>query len=359
MADRPVSFLLRHMSSRFPGCARLIVFALAGAAACVPGLVAVEPAPAPKAAPSKPVVIRLEDLQAKPLYQFTEAEVAVYLRGIARREPDLRRRIVHLARKNLGQPYELYLLGEMPFEAHDPQPIYCLAKSDCLVFAEHVYAMALSSDWSGFMRLLQRIRYIDGRIGVSTRNHYTESDWNPSNRWLVRDITAELAGDKAARFESKIDRARFLKARYGLEEVHPVVEHRDLFLPYEEIARALPHLGDGDFVNLVRGVVKPGAPVNETFGGNAWVGHVGLVGHGPDGEATLIHSVEPAVREETFAALIARETKDRESKDAAGKPRLLGFKFLRLEADPIANLRRMDGPDAPRVTLPGGLPAGL
>ena len=33
---------------------------------------------------------------------------------------------------------------------------------------------------------------------------------------------------------------------------------------------------------------------------------------------------------------------------------LLGFKFLRLEADPMANLRKIDGDDAPRVTLPRG-----
>ena len=33
---------------------------------------------------------------------------------------------------------------------------------------------------------------------------------------------------------------------------------------------------------------------------------------------------------------------------------LVGFKFLRLEADPLVNLRKIDGDDAPRVTLPRG-----
>jgi hypothetical protein len=141
----------------------------------------------------------VEQLAAVPLYQFTEPEVGAYLAHLHAAEPDLRKRIVHLARKNLGQPYELYLLGEAPFETHDPQPLYCLTKSDCLVFTEHTLAMALSRDWTGFMRLLQRVRYRDGQIGVVTRNHFTESDWNPSNRWLARDITAELA----SRFLSK------------------------------------------------------------------------------------------------------------------------------------------------------------
>jgi hypothetical protein len=122
-------------------------------------------APAPVSA-SDP----LAPLLAKPLYQFTEAETGRYLAYLQVSEPDLRRRVVHLARKNIGQPYEIYLLGEMPFETYDPQPIYCLGKSDCLVFTEHIYAMALTRDWTGFIRLLQRIRYRDGHLGVASRN---------------------------------------------------------------------------------------------------------------------------------------------------------------------------------------------
>ena len=137
----------------------------------------------------------------------THAEVGAYLGPLQAQVPDLRQRIMHLARMNLGQPYELYLLGEAPFETHDPQPLYCLGKSDCLVFTEHIYAMALSHDWSSFLRLLQRIRYRDGRIGVATRNHYTEADWNPSNRWLVREITGELAAGTAVKFREQIGRA--------------------------------------------------------------------------------------------------------------------------------------------------------
>jgi hypothetical protein len=61
----------------------------------------------------------------------------------------------------------------------------------------------------------------------------------------------------------------------------------------------------------------------------------------------MIHSTEPRVREEPIDEYIARSTKDLAEKDAAGKPRLVGFKFLRL-------LREIDGDDAPRVTLPNG-----
>lgn len=298
-------------------------------------------------------------LEAKPLYNFSEAEVDAYLKHLQASVPDLRERVVHLARKNLNQPYELYLLGEMPFETYDPQPIYCLGKSDCVVFSEHTYAMALASDWPAFMQLLQRIRYRDGQIGVATRNHYTEADWNRSNRWLVDDVTAELAGDTAVAFEEKIDRAKFLKNRYGLSVDIPVEQHRDIYLPYSEIDRAVPHLRDGDFVNIVRATAKPDAPPSEIFGGSAFVGHVGLIAHGPDGTLHLIHSTPPRVREEPLAQYIARSTADLTHKIGdgiagpdAGKPRLVGFKFLRLADNPLAKLRQLDGDAAPVVKLP-------
>jgi hypothetical protein len=300
---------------------------------------------------------------AKPLYQLTEPEVGAYLAHLHAAEPDLRQRVVDLARQNLGQPYELYLLGEAPFETYDPQPLYSIAKSDCLVFVEHTLAMALTSDWPSFMRLLQRIRYRDGLIGVATRNHFTEADWNPSNRWLACDVTAELAGPRAVKFDEKIDRAAFLKSRYKRTVAVPVEQHHDLYFPYADVGRVpspgeppalAAQLRDGDIIEVVRGIVKKSAPINDTFGGNAWIGHVGLVAHGADGVLHIIHSSEPKVREETLADFIARETAHNAERDAAGKPRLLGFKFLRLEPDPLANLKQLDGPDAPRVTLPGG-----
>jgi hypothetical protein len=291
----------------------------------------------------------------KPLYKCTEAEVDQYLKFLSATEPDLRKRIVHLARKNVGQPYELYLLGEMPFEPYDPQPIYCLGKSDCLVFSEHTYAMALSRDWPAFMRMLQRIRYRDGQLGVVTRNHYTEADWNISNRWLVDDITKQLAGDTAVKFHEAIDRSKFFKNRYKLDVKVPVEQHDDIYLQYQEIARAKSELRDGDFVNIVRATSKKdSSPQNEIFGGTAFVGHVGLIAHGEDGQVHLIHSTEPKVREETIDSYISRSTKDLKEKDAAGKPRLVGFKFLRLQDEPLKKLKAIDGPDAPRVTLPGG-----
>jgi hypothetical protein len=135
----------------------------------------------------------------------------------------------------------------------------------------------------------------------------------------------------------------------------PIEEHDDTYLPYAEIGRAKSELQDGDFVNIVRATSKPhSSEQNEVYGGTAFVGHVGLIAHGKDGEVHLIHSSEPKVREETLDSYISRSTKDLKKKDKSGKPRLVGFKFLRLQDDPLIKLKAIDGPDAPRVTLPSG-----
>lgn len=294
----------------------------------------------------------------KPLFEFSESEVAAYLKYLTMAEPNLRQRIVHIARKNLKQPYELYLLGEMPFEPYDPQPLYCLTKSDCVVFAEHTYAMAFSHNWPSFMKMLQRIRYRDGQIGVTTRNHYTEADWNISNRWLVKDITEQIACGHGVKFSQKIDRASFFKNRYKLTVDVPVEVHDDIYLPYDQIDRAKPFLRDGDFVNIVRASVTKNAKGEEVTSGG-FVGHVGMVVHDENGEVHMIHSTVPEVREETFEQYIARSLeasnkKDSDDKDATAKPRLVGFKFLSLRDTPLTCLRKLDGPGAPRVTLPSG-----
>jgi hypothetical protein len=313
----------------------------------------------------------------QPLYQLNETQIDAYLRQLHKDQPDLRQRVVTLARRNIGQPYKIYLLGEAPFETIDPEPVYCLHHSDCVVFAEHTLAMALSSDWRTFLAMLQRIRYKSGQIGVFTRNHYTEADWNPNNAWLVKDITQELAvrvaggirndarlsnlgGRSGANaltgpaaipasplvtFSEQIDRARFFKNRYKLDAAIPVQQWDDCYIPFEHIVWVKSELRDGDVVNFVTGSSKV-----------ASVTHVGLVGIGKDGSVNLIHSAAPAVREESIETYIERMTKDAAEKDAAGRGRFRGFKFLRLTDNPWSNLRAIDGPSAPQVWVPKSSP---
>jgi hypothetical protein len=275
--------------------------------------------PAPRKTPAEPVP--LAAILEKQIYQMSPNEAGRYIAHIHAQEPDLRKRIAAIGRKNIGQPYSLHLLGEFPYEIHDELPLFSLAQSDCVVFAEHTYAMALSQSWEEFFWMLQRIRYRDGVIGVATRNHYTEMDWNVANRWLVTDISAELAGPSGPAYDMTVDRARFLRTRHNTVREIPVETSRQAFVPKEQVAAIASQLQEGDFVNVI-----------STRDGQYWASHVGLVVLGPNGERHFLHSAEPEVREESFESFMGRAL-EREARNAREGKRgqvLAGFKFLRL-----------------------------
>ena len=262
-------------------------------------------------------------LLATPIYDMAPQDVNRYLAHMQRAEPDLRKRIVAIGRQNIGQPYMLNLLGEYPYELHDSLPLFSLEKSDCVVFAEHTYAMALSRSWEEFFWMLQRIRYKDGVIGVATRNHYTELDWNTNNRWLVTDISARLAGPGGPGYQLKVDRARFLRTRHGTERAIPVQESREAYIASADLARVLPQMQEGDMVNVV-----------SSRNGALYVSHVGLIAIGANGQRNFLNSAEPKVREESFEAFFKRtaEREERNLRDGKNGQKLAGFKLLRLNA---------------------------
>ncbi len=278
------------------------------------------PAPAVAAAPAA-APQATDSLLRKPIYKMTPFEAGRYIQYMHQAEPDLRKRIAAIGRQNIGQPYKLNLLGEFPYQLHDSLPMFSLSESDCVVFAEHTYAMALSQSWEEFFWMLQRIRYKDGVVGVASRNHYTEVDWNINNNWLLTDISAQLAGPAGPSYALTVDRARFLKTRHQTDSRLPVQTSREYFVAADQVNAAAAQLRDGDLVNVI-----------STRKGEFWASHVGLVVIGADGRRNFLNSAEPQVREETFDAFVAR-TRAREQRNAAAGrtgQQLAGFKFLRL-----------------------------
>lgn len=285
---------------------------------------------------------------SKPTYQMSPREVDAKLQSLAATtQPALPERAIALARQNLGQPYDLYLLGEAPFETIDPQPVYNLQKSDCVVFLEHTLAMSLSSDFPSFLRMLERIRYANGEIGVRTRNHYTEADWNPNNAWLMEEIT-DAVGPTTRPYTQKVNRQRFFKKRYKIDVPTPVQTITQSYIPDEAIA-SVSGLRTGDVFNSVKG---------SPTGGGEFVHHVGFIAVMPDGAVHMIHSTEPRVREQTIESYIAAARK-REARVATTRPAEAvhkGFKFFRLHEDALDRLRAIDGAAFPRVSVPDATP---
>jgi len=247
----------------------------------------------------------LATLQQTPLHGFSERDVDSYLKWLSARDLSLPQRVTLLARKSIGQPYKLFVLGEHPFELHDPDPLYCLGASDCVTFVEQTYAMALSSDWPGFFRTLQRLRYQDGVIGIRTRNHFTEADWNVANAWLFEDVTDRLPGVPAKPMRLRIDRKKFLSG-FGVPHEVPVQIFDDFYVAREHLPAALPHFCEADVIEIVRGASE-----------RPFVGHVGLIVHDQSGRVMILHSSKPAVREEPLSGYFA------------ARPDVQGFKLLR------------------------------
>jgi len=258
------------------------------------------------------------DLERRPLYAFTEADLDDYLNVRRHALPDLAERVVALARQNIGQPYEIYLLGEFPFELYDPDPLYCLAKSDCLTFCEHAYAMALARDWWSFLQILQRLRYRDGQVGMLTRNHYTIADWNRNNAFLFEDMTRKLGDGHAwTPLRQTCRRAGFF-AKFGVGQNIPDEPVTDAYIPKSNLPEVLAELRNGDFVNVIRGNDK-----------SQYCGHTGLIAIGPEGAPNFLHSARPAVREQPLLGYVT-----------AGDS-CLGVKILRLRPDAERIMRRV------------------
>lgn len=281
----------------------------------------------------------LNRLKTKPLFKMTPKEVDLYIAYMQKEEPDLRKRVIRLARQNLGQPYDIYLLGEFPYEIHDADPMFNLEKGDCVVFSEHMYAMALGHDWTSFFTWLQRIRYKDGVPGMTSRNHFTEADWNINNQWLVKDVTEDLGATTVTQYRERIDRARFF-SNFGIGQEFPVQILHDSYIPAEAIESAGKNLQDGDFINIVRGV-----------GEGVWVGHVGLVAHNDKGEPTIIHSTEPKAKEQTIQDYVESNLKLNKERREKGRAEFKGMKFLRLRADELEKMLA-EGKTAADVVMP-------
>jgi hypothetical protein len=254
----------------------------------------------------------LAELEKAPLYTFNEAEVNVYLKHLHETVKDPIARVIHLARKNIGQPYAIYLLGEFPYETYDPDPMYCLEKSDCVTFVEHTYAMALSKDWPSFFRTLQRIRYKDGQVGLLTRNNESVADWEPNNSWLFEDVTDKLGdGHQTVPLHLFWQPSKFY-GQFGIGKDLPDVTVNSTYIPASNVPNILKDLKAGDLIHIVRGNAK-----------EQYVGHFTMVTDPTVPGVGLIQSHEPRVSEGTVMGFLKYNAK-----------KTLGIKVLRPRANP-------------------------
>jgi hypothetical protein len=146
-------------------------------------------------------------------------------------------RVEALSALLLGAPYEANgLVGS----AETPEVFVApLDRFDCVTYVESVYALARAADPAGFLEELRKIRYEDGVVEWSRRNHYM-TDWLRRNgkAGVVWPVAAEGLG---------VRKERLLNVVPGLGEkkvnLYPV--------PKAKLRAYVPRLRNGDLLLFV------------------------------------------------------------------------------------------------------------
>ncbi len=132
-------------------------------------------------------------------YGMNEKDIAAALKKIHKDNPELQSRVEAVSAAFLGTPYKEGCLGEGGDGQFDRDPVYSFKLVDCTTSVEQVMALSLDGDLDKALHeTLQKIRYKDGQVGYTNRNHFTEVDWIPNNAaaGFLEDITEKVAGHK-------------------------------------------------------------------------------------------------------------------------------------------------------------------
>ncbi|MCE3011209.1 MAG: DUF1460 domain-containing protein [Proteobacteria bacterium] len=194
----------------------------------------------------------------------------------------------------LGEPYLKDPLGEA--SGKDTDPLYRFDGFDCTTFVETVMALAISHDHREFEQNMNRIRYNQGKILFTSRNHFTDADWVPNNirNGLIKDITHQLMNGRAQIASTMIQRSPWFAMNHGLVLDLPTETAQLPFIPKEwllankERISLIPH---GSIVNIVR----PNWQLEDKIGTNMNVSHQGFVIHKEDG-VYLRHASQTAMK---------------------------------------------------------------
>lgn len=283
---------------------------------------AIVSAPSPTPTPLTAAELAVyEALDARPMYQFTNADLAQYLdlrtRHTAGQTPSISaaQAMGTYARRSLGQPFRLFAVR---FE---------WAESDCVVFVERTLALSLATDWNSFYLISERLRHKDGVVGYKNRNFFTLGDWLPNNAWALRDISGEVGPPEnrpAQSFTylvcpkvfyerpSEVD-PRFMRITFkGGDGNSPDKEVRTgLYVPSSRIPEVLSDLRTGDVVLVLRPSRKKD--------GHLDCDHLGLICVEPDRQVNMVHAAPPGVRQEPLTGFLQRCSW------------VSGLKFLRLK----------------------------
>lgn len=124
-------------------------------------------------------------------------EIAKQLIALNQNYP-IQRRIEIQSSELLNVPYSEGALGEGINGRYDQNPLYRFDYFDCETYVDTVMALALAKNLSDFKSKINQIRYKQGNVSFTYRNHFPSADWIPSNKrnGTIRELSYLIAGKK-------------------------------------------------------------------------------------------------------------------------------------------------------------------
>lgn len=110
----------------------------------------------------------------------------------------LQRRIEIQSAALLNTPYMEGALGEGINGIYDQNPLYRFDYFDCETYVDTVMALAVAKNLLDFRNKINQIRYKNGNVSFTQRNHFPSADWIPNNKrnGYIRELNYLIAPDK-------------------------------------------------------------------------------------------------------------------------------------------------------------------
>lgn len=110
----------------------------------------------------------------------------------------LQRRIEIQSAALLNTPYMEGALGEGINGIYDQNPLYRFDYFDCETYVDTVMALAVAKNLPDFRNKINQIRYKNGNVSFTQRNHFPSADWIPNNKinGYIRELNYLIAPDK-------------------------------------------------------------------------------------------------------------------------------------------------------------------
>ena len=110
----------------------------------------------------------------------------------------LQRRIEIQSAALLNTPYLEGALGEGINGVYDQNPLYRFDYFDCETYVDTVMALALAKNLPDFRNKINQIRYKNGNVSFTQRNHFPSADWIPNNirNGYIHELNYLIAAEK-------------------------------------------------------------------------------------------------------------------------------------------------------------------